>query len=77
MWFGPVPRLIITDPELIKDIMNKNYDFTKPKSNPLINLLPQGLVGHEGDKWAKHRRLINPVFNTEKLKVTLISHYMQ
>ncbi|KAF7822558.1 Secologanin synthase [Senna tora] len=70
-WNGPIPRIILTDPELIKDVLNKNYDFPKPNSNPLVKLLPNGLAGHEGEKWAKHRRIINPAFNIEKLKIML------
>jgi len=45
-------------------------DFPKPNSNPLVKLLATGLADHEGEKWSKHRRLINPVFNLEKLKVS-------
>ena len=62
--------MTITDPELIKDVLNKIYDFPKPHSNPLIKLLATGLVNHEGEKWSRHRRIINPAFNIEKLKVS-------
>ena len=72
MWVGPKPRIIVTDPVLIKDVMNKIYDFTKPESNPLFKLLVTGLVVYEGEKWAKHRRITNPAFNVEKLKVILL-----
>ncbi|RDX92067.1 11-oxo-beta-amyrin 30-oxidase, partial [Mucuna pruriens] len=68
LWFGPNPRVTLTDPELIKDVLNKIYDFPKPKTNPLVKLLATGLVSYEGEKWNKHRRLITPAFNFEKLK---------
>ncbi|MED6201553.1 hypothetical protein PIB30_096188, partial [Stylosanthes scabra] len=70
-WFGGIPRLIVTDPELIKDVFNKIYDFPKPDTNPLIKLLANGLAGHEGEKWSKHRRIINPAFHLEKLKLMM------
>ncbi|XP_061337076.1 cytochrome P450 72A68-like [Gastrolobium bilobum] len=71
IWFGPIPRVTLTDPELIKDVFNKIYDFAKPNANPLIKLLATGLASHEGEKWRKHRRIINPAFNLEKLKIML------
>jgi cytochrome P450 len=71
MWFGPKPRVNISDPELIKDILNKNYDFPKPHTNPLVKLLAYGLVSLEGEQWSKHRKIINPAFHLEKLKASL------
>ena len=55
--------------EDLKDVFTKLDDFQKPKSNPLLKLLATGLATYEGDKWAKHRRIINPTFHVEKLKV--------
>ncbi|KAI4333424.1 hypothetical protein L6164_018244 [Bauhinia variegata] len=71
IWFGPTPRLIITDPEQIKDVFNRNHDFTKLKLDPLVKLIGTGLANYEGQKWAKHRRIINPAFSLEKLKIML------
>ncbi|MED6121611.1 hypothetical protein PIB30_031828 [Stylosanthes scabra] len=71
IWFGPKPRVIITDPELIKDALNKVHNIQKPHSNPLIRLLASGLVSHEGEKWSKHRRIINPTFTSENIKIMM------
>jgi len=68
-----MPRVTILDPEQIKDVFNKNYDFPKPNLNPLVKLLATGLAGYEGEKWSKHRRIINPAFNLEKLKVSCLT----
>ncbi|CAO2833266.1 unnamed protein product [Amaranthus hypochondriacus] len=70
-WLGPVPVIHITDPELTREVFTKMNEFRKPKLNPLIGLLAPGLVSHEGDKWVKHRKLINPAFHMEKLKLML------
>jgi len=58
----------ITDPEQIKDVFNKMYDFQKPNANPLAKLLANGLISLEGEQWSKHRKIINPAFHLEKLK---------
>lgn len=46
-------------------------DFPKPKLSSLAKYLSNGIVQYEGEKWAKHRKIINPAFHIEKLKVRL------
>ncbi|KAJ0961259.1 hypothetical protein J5N97_000759 [Dioscorea zingiberensis] len=71
-WLGPYPRVSLMDPELIREVLsNKFGHFVKPNFSPLVKLLAQGLASHEGEKWAKHRRIINPAFHFEKLKCML------
>ncbi|KAK7244045.1 hypothetical protein RIF29_38863 [Crotalaria pallida] len=71
VWFGTIPRVTLKDPELIKDVFNKIYEFPKPNTSPLIKLLATGLGNYEGEEWSKHRRIINPAFSLEKLKIML------
>nr|UXF47986.1 cytochrome P450 CYP72-1 [Daphne genkwa] len=75
VWMGPIPRVFITNPAQIKEILSKNYEFRKSVTNPVSRLLITGLVDHEGEKWAKHRKLINPAFHQEKLKKMLPAFY--
>ncbi|XP_052160194.1 cytochrome P450 CYP72A616-like isoform X2 [Oryza glaberrima] len=71
-WLGPTPEVHVTDPELAKVVMsNKFGHFEKIRFQALSKLLPQGLSYHEGEKWAKHRRILNPAFQLEKLKLML------
>ncbi|GKA12103.1 cytochrome P450 CYP72A219-like protein [Tanacetum coccineum] len=68
-WVGPRPLLHITDPTMIKEMLNNYEDFQKIRGgNPLTRLLARGLVDVEGDQWVKHRKIINPAFHVEKLK---------
>ncbi|PRQ30818.1 putative secologanin synthase [Rosa chinensis] len=71
VWIGPIPRVNVMNPEDLRDVFTRKDDFCKPVSNPLLMLLAKGLVFYEGDKWAKHRRIINPAFHFEKLKLMI------
>jgi cytochrome P450 family 3 subfamily A len=72
-WFGPTPRVIVNDPKLVGEILtNKHGHFRKRKfSNGIVRRLANGLVSHDGEKWAAHRKIINPAFHVEKLKVSI------
>ena len=61
---------MIPDPELVKEVLsNKFGHFGKPRSTRIGKLLADGVVNHDGEKWAKHRRILNPAFHHEKIKV--------
>ncbi|CAK7326411.1 unnamed protein product [Dovyalis caffra] len=69
-WHGPQAQLIITEPELIKEILN-NKDRAYPKAkapNYVKNLLGDGLITSGGEKWLKMRKLANHAFHAESLK---------
>ncbi|KAM0932737.1 putative 11-oxo-beta-amyrin 30-oxidase [Dioscorea sansibarensis] len=69
-WLGPFPRVTLMNPELVKEVLsNKFGHFMRARTTPLTKFLVQGLLSHEGEKWAKHRRIINPAFHLEKLKL--------
>ncbi|KAK6157529.1 hypothetical protein DH2020_011777 [Rehmannia glutinosa] len=74
LWLGPYPVVLISDPENIREILSKSYGL-KPY-NPLGKMLARGLASYDTDKWAKHRRLINPTFELEKVKHMVPSFYM-
>ncbi|XP_037471843.1 cytochrome P450 72A15-like, partial [Triticum dicoccoides] len=72
-WFGPIPKVTITDPSLVREVMSNKLSrhIEKLKFPALTGLLADGLKNHEGEKWAKHRRILNPAFHAEKLKLML------
>ncbi|KAJ4893624.1 hypothetical protein Rs2_20418 [Raphanus sativus] len=67
-WLGPVPSITIMNPQLIKEVYNKVFDFPKTHTFPLVALIADGLANADGHKWAKHRKIINPAFHFEKIK---------
>ncbi|KAJ0683134.1 putative cytochrome P450 [Helianthus annuus] len=70
-WYGPQAQLVVTDAELIKEIMN-NKDGVYPKielEGHAKKLLGEGLSStNNGHKWTKLRKLANGVFHGESLK---------
>ncbi|XP_050270651.1 cytochrome P450 CYP749A22-like [Quercus robur] len=69
-WYGTQPQLVITEPELIKEILN-NKDKAYPKEAAvgyMKKLFGDGLSASEGEKWAKMKKLANHAFHAESLK---------
>ncbi|KAC9216387.1 hypothetical protein E3N88_46175 [Mikania micrantha] len=70
-WVGPRPMVHIIDPVMIRQIFANYNQFQKMRvGNPLSKMLTKGVVdAAEGDQWMKHRKIINPAFHIEKLKI--------
>ncbi|KAK6133773.1 hypothetical protein DH2020_032484 [Rehmannia glutinosa] len=69
-WIGTQPYIVITEPELIKEVLSNKegtYPKTKIKSY-LKKLLGDGIVVAEGEKWLRLRKLANHAFHGECLK---------
>ncbi|KAK9706112.1 hypothetical protein RND81_07G104700 [Saponaria officinalis] len=73
VWFGPTPRLTISDPDLIREIFSTRSElFEKIEANPLVKQLEgNGLISLKGEKWAHHRKIITPTFHMENLKLLI------
>lgn len=69
IWIGPNPIINILEPQMIKDVLFNYKTFQKPSTNPLSRLLVSGLLVLEGEKWAKHRKILSPAFSIDKIKV--------
>ncbi|KAM7503867.1 hypothetical protein LguiB_002771 [Lonicera macranthoides] len=78
MWVGRMPRLHITEPELIRDVLTKYYKFQKNHHSldPITKYLLSGIGSLEGEPWAQRRRVINSAFHFEKLKLMLPAFYL-
>ncbi|KAL3501533.1 hypothetical protein ACH5RR_035982 [Cinchona calisaya] len=69
-WYGLQPQLVVTEPELVKEILNnKNDNYPKIDLEGYARkLLGDGLSSSKGEKWANMRNLANKVFHAESLK---------
>ncbi|XP_076909836.1 cytochrome P450 CYP749A22-like [Bidens hawaiensis] len=69
-WHGPQAELLVTEPELLKEIMSvREISMEKPGVGPIFNkILGGGLVLSQGDKWAIQRKIATHAFNGQRLK---------
>ncbi|KAI3407382.1 USP domain-containing protein [Psidium guajava] len=70
-WHGTQAQLVITEPELIKEVLvNREKTYPKAPAQYFVKkLLGDGLVTtNNEEKWAKQRRLANYTFHGESLK---------
>ena len=69
-YLGPVPRLVITDPLLIRCLFVQNYNsYEKTSVARAFTLFGGGLLLASGDSWAEQRKMLNPAFNHAEIKV--------
>ncbi|XP_062215910.1 cytochrome P450 CYP72A616-like [Phragmites australis] len=73
VWDGPTPRVIISDPKLVREVLSNKFGHFRKSELPsnFIKLIGKGLASHEGEKWVFHRKIINQAFHLEKLKKML------
>ncbi|EPS61577.1 hypothetical protein M569_13217 [Genlisea aurea] len=72
IWFGPNPVIILSDAELVKEVLTKPETYGQVENaNPLVKLFFTGVVSYEGEKWIKHRKILNPGFHLENLKLMI------
>lgn len=73
-WNGTQARLVVTEPELIKEILNnKEKKYVKIVFQEFIQrLLGHGLVLSIGKKWLKMCKLANHAFHAESFRVSLV-----
>ncbi|KAJ0985657.1 hypothetical protein J5N97_004013 [Dioscorea zingiberensis] len=73
LWFGPIARLTVADPDLIREIfVSRSEYFERYEAHPLVRQLEgDGLISLRGEKWAHHRKVITPTFHMDNLKLLM------
>ncbi|XP_058193589.1 cytochrome P450 CYP749A22-like [Rhododendron vialii] len=70
IWHGPQAQLVVTESELIKEILNnKDGKYLKGRLDVFSKkLIGDGILVTEGEKWSKLRKIANHAFYAESLK---------
>lgn len=73
VWYGSTPVVLVASPDLVKEVFtNKFGQFLKSPPPPSLRPLVTGTITYDGEKWAAHRKILNPAFHFEQIKVRSI-----
>ena len=78
-WHGTKPRLVLSDPDMIKEALLKTGGgFERIEVNPSMKLFfGEGIIMSRGDKWALHRAIASQAFKMERVKVIYCLHLVR
>ncbi|XP_075147075.1 cytochrome P450 313a4 isoform X2 [Haematobia irritans] len=63
-WLGPYPFLVVTEPDIVHDILTSPHCINKSHLYQAIdNGTGKGLFGLEDPQWSIHRKHLNPAFS--------------
>ncbi|XP_066392793.1 cytochrome P450 709B2-like [Miscanthus floridulus] len=70
-WTGARPNVCVTDVNVVRKVLfDRTGLYPKNLMNPHISrLLGRGLVLTDGDDWKRHRKVVHPAFNMDKIKM--------
>ncbi|KAK7376818.1 hypothetical protein VNO80_02235 [Phaseolus coccineus] len=70
-WYGSKPKLVLSDPDMIKEILLKTGEgFERIDPNPSVKkFFGEGILVLKGEKWAMHRAIANQAFKIERVKL--------
>ncbi|XP_062190114.1 cytochrome P450 709B2-like [Phragmites australis] len=70
-WTGARPNVCLADVNMVKQVLfDRTGLYPKNLMNPHISrLLGKGLVLTDGDEWKRHRKVVHPAFDMDKLKM--------
>ncbi|KAJ8760493.1 hypothetical protein K2173_015160 [Erythroxylum novogranatense] len=72
-WKGSKPELVVTEPELVREILNnKDGKYPKPHVQSFLKkIFGDGIIVTKGEKWFKLRKLANHAFHGGSLKTMI------
>ncbi|XP_066400460.1 cytochrome P450 709B2-like [Miscanthus floridulus] len=74
-WTGARPNVCVADVNVVRQVLfDRTGLYPKNLMNPHISrLLGKGLVLTDGDEWKRHRKVVHPAFNMDKLKMMTVT----
>ncbi|KAH8381275.1 hypothetical protein KR093_001708 [Drosophila rubida] len=67
-WLGPMPFLIVSDPQVVQNVFNSPHCINKAiVYNSIKDAMGLGLFSESEPNWSVHRKLINPSFSYKML----------
>ncbi|CAH9141946.1 unnamed protein product [Cuscuta epithymum] len=70
-WTGVEPRLCLTDPDLIRELLSRHTAVTGKswlQREGSKHFVGRGLLMANGEEWCQQRRIVSPAFMGDKLK---------
>nr|CAB3458725.1 unnamed protein product [Digitaria exilis] len=70
-WLGTTPNICVADYAVVKKVLaDRTGMFPKNRMNAsVLRLFGDGIVLINGDDWKRHKRVVHPAFNMDKLKM--------
>ncbi|KAI5084612.1 hypothetical protein GOP47_0000781 [Adiantum capillus-veneris] len=72
IWWGPDANIVMTDMDILKELLSSKHTLSLGKPLLLTRFLEPvtgiGLVLANGETWSHERRVIGPAFHSDKLK---------
>ncbi|KAL6841921.1 hypothetical protein ACP4OV_028433 [Aristida adscensionis] len=74
-WTGARPNVCVADIGMVRQVLfDRTGLYPKNLINPHIaRLLGKGLLLTDGDDWKRHRKVVHPAFNMDKLKMMTVT----
>jgi len=74
-WTGARPNVCVADVNVVRQVLfDRTGLYPKNLMNPHVSrLLGKGLVLTDGDDWKRHRKVVHPAFNMDKLKMMTVT----
>uniref|UniRef100_A0A0E0EAF3 Cytochrome P450 n=1 Tax=Oryza meridionalis TaxID=40149 RepID=A0A0E0EAF3_9ORYZ len=74
-WFGAQPNICLADVSMVRQVLSDRTGiYPKNLTNPhFMRLLGKGFVLTDGNEWKRHRKVVHPAFNMDKLKMMMMT----